>query len=157
MKRDIYDKIVYCCLGTCNETSNTTFICLCKTGWHGIHCETKINYCENITCFNKGVCQPSFLTFTCRCVDDNYSGQYCEVTSNQMVIHQRISKSFAYIAIIAIISMIMFIVTLDGLKYLFGIDVVGKRLKPKAKKQRRKKRRAAPVVIRFVYVNAPST
>ena len=62
------NKIVYLVLGVCNETSNTTFICICQVGWQGIYCETKINYCENVTCLNNGVCQSSLLNYTCQCL-----------------------------------------------------------------------------------------
>jgi hypothetical protein len=64
-----------------------------------------------------------------------------------------ISKSFAYIAIFAMISVAMFIVVMDVLKYFFGIDPVGEEMKKMRKKKQAKKRK--PVIQRFIYVNAP--
>jgi hypothetical protein len=115
-----------------------------------------INYCANITCFNQGVCQPSYLNFTCQCVDVSYSGRYCEITANQIIVRKRVSRSFAYIAIIAMLSVLMFIAILDVLKYFFGIDPAGKKLKQKKRKKQRKKNEPS-VAIRFIYVNTPPT
>jgi hypothetical protein len=38
------DEIIYFILGTCYETSNTTFSCTCAAGWQNSHCELIINY-----------------------------------------------------------------------------------------------------------------
>jgi hypothetical protein len=64
---------------------------------------------------NNGVCRPSFHNFTCDCLGESY---YCEITVTKTVIYQVVSKSFAYIAIIA----------MDILKYYFGIDPTHKHL-----------------------------
>jgi hypothetical protein len=55
-----------------------------------------------------------------------------------------ISKSFAYIAIFAMVSVAMCIVIMDVLKYFFGIDSVGEEMKKMRKKNKRKKRK--PVI-----------
>jgi hypothetical protein len=71
-------------------------------------------------------------------------------------VHQTVSKSFAYIVILAIIIVAIFIVTLDVLKYFFGIDPVGpvrKELQSKNGKKRLKKHKHA-TIIRYIYVNA---
>ena len=150
----IFNKIKFLFLltGVCNETSNTTFHCLCKPGWEGEHCETKTNYCQNITCENNGVCRPLFMNYTCECLGESYSGRHCEIISNQMIIRQTITKSLSYIAIIALTIVAMFIVVMDILKYCFGIDPVQEerdRLRKNKKIQKRK-----PVIQKFVYVNA---
>jgi hypothetical protein len=51
----------------------------------------------------------------------------------------------------------MFIVTLDILKYCFGIDTVGSRHKKLQSTKRKKylKRKKPVTAIRFIYVNAP--
>jgi hypothetical protein len=97
----------------CNETSNTTFNCTCDDGWRGIHCETMIKFCDNITCMNNGVCRSLLLNYTCECLGDSYSGRHCEITSKKMIISKIVSKSFAYIAIIALISVAMFVVIME--------------------------------------------
>lgn len=42
------------------------------------------------------------------------------------VVRQYIAKSFAYVAIIALVLVAVFFFTLDVLKYVFGIDPVRK-------------------------------
>jgi len=149
--------ICFSILGKCNETSDGTFQCICDDGWQGINCESMVNYCdyENVTCMNNGICLPLLLNYTCECLGDNfYSGRHCEITSTKILVHETISKSFAYIAIIAITTVAMFVVIMDILKYCFGVDPVREqrekihRAKPVIKRKR-------PVVQRFIYVNAP--
>jgi len=84
-----------------------------------------IDYCENVTCLNKGICRPLFLGYKCECLFGS-SGHHCEDIETSIVTRQYIAKSFAYIAIIAISSVAGFIIVLDTLKYVFGIDVTQK-------------------------------
>jgi hypothetical protein len=141
-------------VGICNETSNTTFNCVCVFGWEGIYCERKVNFCENITCQNKGVCRPLFLNYSCECLGDSYSGRHCEITAGKHVIRQIVSKAFGYIAILALICVVMFIVIMDILKYCFGIDPVSEQ-RERIRRNKQAKKRKRPVIQRFVYVNAP--
>lgn len=150
---------VYLLVGICNETSNTTFECHCQIGWTGKHCELMINYCENITCENNGVCQPLFMNYKCECIGDSYSGRHCEIVSTRTVVLRKISKSFAYVVIIFLVSVVAFFVIMDILKYGFGIDPAKEereRLRrEKARKQMQRQRR--PVIQRFTYVNERPT
>ncbi|UJR08007.1 hypothetical protein I4U23_012285 [Adineta vaga] len=66
--------------GVCNQTSNTTFSCICASDWQEDHCQTKIDYCGNITCYNNGICESLTLNYTCRCIGESYSGIHCEIT-----------------------------------------------------------------------------
>jgi hypothetical protein len=141
-------------VGTCNEI----FGCVCDDGWQGIHCESMINYCDfdNVTCENKGVCRPLLLNYTCECVGNNfYSGRHCEIKSRKIIIFNIVSKSFAYIAIIALIVVAMFVIIMDILKYCFGIDPVHHE-RERYRREKRAKKRKRPVIQRFIYVNAPS-
>lgn len=138
-------------IGTCNTTLNSTSLCICTTGWEGIYCEKKINFCLNITCINSGICEPLFLNYTCRCLS-GYSGRYCEITITKIVIYKIVSKSFSYIAIVALISVVVFIVIMDILKYGFGIDPVREERERIRRKKLEKNRK--PVVRRFIYTNA---
>ncbi len=133
---------------------NATSPCLCASGWEGIYCERKINSCLNATCQNNGVCRPLLLNYTCECLGDSYSGRHCEITTTKIIIYKIVSKSFAYVAIIAIASAVMFIVIMDILKYCFGIDPVREERERIRRKKLEKKRK--PVIQRFVYVNAPT-
>jgi hypothetical protein len=76
-----------------------------------------------VTCLNNGVCKPLLLDYQCECLEGSYSGQYCEITSSRITTLQAVSKSFAFIAIIAITSVAVFIVVMDILTYCFGIDL----------------------------------
>lgn len=113
-----------------------------------------INFCENITCLNNGVCRPSLLDFTCECLGDNYySGRFCEKSSTKVIIYKTASKSFSYIAIIAISTVAAFVITMDILKYCFGINptyVDLERVRQEKQTQRRKTR----VVQRLTYIHA---
>ncbi len=144
-------------VGLCNETSNTTFECLCQSGYTNIHCETKINYCDNIKCLNNGICRSILLNFTCECLGTSYSGRYCQTTSQAAAVHQVVSKSLGYIAIICISVVVGFFISMDILKYIFGVDVAedeSEKLERRRRWRKRPKRR--PVVQRIVYVETPT-
>lgn len=147
-------------LGICNETSNTTYICQCSSEWEGRNCERRMNYCQNITCENNGICRSLSTNYMCECISNSYSGQYCEIISNTLITHQIVSKSFGYIAIIAISTVVMLIIVLDIMKYCFGIDPAEKDLsqlrRRKRMKKKTKKKSELSTIVRFNYVN-PST
>ncbi len=108
-----------------------------------------------MTCYNNGVCRPLLMNYTCECLGDSYSGRHCEVVAMKIKIYQIVSKSVSYIAIIVLISTLMFIVIMDILKYCFGIDPVhGERERIRRRKQAKKRK---PVIQRFVYVNPPAS
>ncbi|CAF1234161.1 unnamed protein product [Adineta steineri] len=139
-------------VGICNETSKTEFICICSLGWQGSNCEIQTNYCQNVTCQNNGVCRSLTKNYTCECLGDSYSGRYCQIESNTLVFHQTISKSFAFIAIIAMASVMMIVIVMDIMKYCFGIDVISKDLK-RIRQRTKVRKRKTPIIIRFIYVN----
>ncbi|CAF3991505.1 unnamed protein product [Adineta steineri] len=138
--------------GICHEISNTEFICICSSGWQGSNCEIQTNYCQNVTCQNNGVCRSLTKNYTCECLGDSYSGRYCQIESNTLVFHQTISKSFAFIAIIAMASVMMIVIVMDIMKYCFGIDVISKDLK-RIRQRTKVRKRKTPIIIRFIYVN----
>lgn len=107
-----------------------------------------INFCNNVTCQNNGVCRPILLNYTCECLGDSYSGRHCEIVSKRIIIYKTISKTFSYVAIIAISIVVMFVIIMDVLKYCFGID-------PVRKERERYRRRKHPIIQRFTYVNNP--
>jgi hypothetical protein len=94
------------------------------------------------------------LNYKCECLGDSYSGQHCEITASKIKIYQIISKSFAYVAILAIITVAMVIIIMDILKYYFGIDPTREDLE-RLRREKRAKKRKPPVIQRFIYVNAP--
>lgn len=72
-----------------------------------------------------------------------------------MRIYQLISKSFAYMAIISISFVVMFIIVLDILKYCFGIDPTHAESQ-RYRCERLTRRQRTLVIQRFVYVNESS-
>ena len=118
-----------------------------------------MNFCGNVTCLNKGICRPTFLNYTCTCIGESFSGRNCEHVQKGLVVRQTISKSFGYIAILFLSAVAIFFITMDVLKYCFGIDPTEKELEKirqrKPLKSKRPKRR--PVALRFIYVHAPPT
>jgi hypothetical protein len=135
--------------------TNTTFNCTCTFGWTGIHCQTKINYCKNVTCLNNGVCRPLLGDYKCECLGDSFSGRHCEITANDILVRQAVSKSLSFVAILAGSSVIGFIVIMDVLKYGFGIDPVHDE-RERLRRKRRATKIKRPVIVKYTYVNAPT-
>ncbi|CAF4368645.1 unnamed protein product [Adineta steineri] len=140
-------------LGVCKITSKSTFNCTCSPGFEGTRCERRINYCLNITCYNEGVCRSVSLGYICQCLSGT-SGQHCEKTETKLFIYKAVSKSFAYIAIVAMVCVALFVLIMDILKYCFGIDLTRREVE-RIRRERRAKRRK-PAIQRLVYVNITS-
>ena len=119
-------------------------------GWMGIYCEEKLDYCQNVTCQNNGVCRRLLLDYRCECLGHSYSGRHCEFTDGEIILYRKVAKSFAYIATIAMSLVALFVVFMDILKYCFGIDLVGRDLPRKNKV----KKRRAPVILRVTYIDS---
>ena len=140
-------------LGTCNETSHTTFVCQCSSHWHGTHCEIPVNYCRNVTCRNNGVCRALVANYTCECLGSGYSGRHCDVSSGALVLRRTISRSLGYIAIVAISLLAIFIVAMDVLRYCFGIDSIRRERRRTRRQQQIVKKRKHRVAIRYIYID----
>ncbi len=104
--------------------NSTNFYCNCTEDRTGTHCEVLIDYCHNVTCFNKGICRSLLLDYECKCLSGSYWGRHCERVARSIIIRQYVSKAFGYIAIIAILVVAGFVIIMDILKYVFGIDPV---------------------------------
>ncbi|CAF0887622.1 unnamed protein product [Adineta steineri] len=140
--------------GICNQTSDTTFECLCKPEWIGTHCEIQIDYCQNVTCLNNGVCQPLLGDYKCECLSKSYSGEYCGIVSQKLVIRQTVSKSFGYICYLMIGCICSFFIVMDILKYCFGIDPAKDQLKRRRRRREQmKKIKRPPQIQKFIYIN----
>jgi hypothetical protein len=94
------------------------------------------------------------MNYTCECLGESYSGRHCEIIATKIKIYKIVSESFAYVGIIALIIVAMFIVLMDILKYCFGIDPVHRERERIRRKKRDKHRK--PAIQRFFYVNTPT-
>jgi hypothetical protein len=143
--------------GNCTASPKTIFNCSCNPGWSGVHCETQINYCQNVTCQNKGVCHPSLGDYTCQCLGSSYSGRHCEIISQTLATRQTTCKTFGYIAIIAIILVAIFVLLLDVLTYAFGVNATPIKVKRYLKKPWKRRRKSMPRSNRTNQGKSPST
>ena len=74
----------------------------------------------------------------------SYSGRHCEIKASSMAVKQAVSRSFASVAIVALICVAIFIVTMDVLKYGFGVDPT---------ERYARKENDPHYIVRFIYVN----
>ena len=142
-------------LGSCLVTSTFDFFCQCQPVWRGEYCEEKVNYCANVSCLNGGVCRALVGNYRCECLGDSYSGRHCENTASRTALYGAVSRSMAYVAIVAMSGAGAFIVVMDALKYVFNIDPVRPERKRRPKQEQRKtQRKAVAVAIHYFYVHA---
>ncbi|CAF1017747.1 unnamed protein product [Didymodactylos carnosus] len=147
--------------GSCSEVNMTNFRCDCVEGYSGINCQLVIDDCSNITCQNNGFCVSLVNSWRCECLDDSmYDGAYCQYKSQSLVIKEWVAKSFGFVAIGAIITVCLFVIIMDILRYFFKIDpVYENEKKRKAKhqlqnpgKQKPVQIQSKPIALRFQYV-----
>ena len=96
------------------------FECLCKDGYFGKRCESKINFCQNETCSSNGLCKVINQTIIkCECFGINaFEGKECEKKTNKLMVIQATIKISCVIAIIIIISLFGLIFLMDLNKIL---------------------------------------
>lgn len=113
-----------------------------------------VNYCDNVTCENKGVCRPLVGDYRCECLSPSLSGRHCEIVARGLAVRKAVSKSIGYIGILFLSGVAGFVVFLDALKYVFRIDPVAAQRKHLAAKKRQPIRKKRTVAIVYQYVNA---
>ena len=123
----------------------------------GTHCELKLDLCANISCKNNGICKTIDLAWKCICLDPTlYYGNYCERQTSALAVKKSLTKSFASVAITALVLTCSFVIVMDILKYLFHIDPAkeARMKRAKAKRTAPKRKSGAPkVAVRFQYVS----
>jgi hypothetical protein len=146
---------------TVSSNNGSDFKCECVEGYKGVYCELKMSLCDNITCENRGICQTIDFMWKCLCLDSSlYYGNYCQFKTNKLRIHEILSKSFASIAIAAIVTTCTFIAVMDLLKYVFHIDPVEAERDSYRKRVEERKRAKRPIkndepklALRFQYIS----
>lgn len=86
------------------------------------------------------------------CLSGSYSGEHCEIVENNLEKHQILAKSFSYVAMTSIGVVVGYFLSMDVLKYVFGIDPI-KQVQPKPSRRKRPKRKQATSFVRFTYVD----
>jgi hypothetical protein len=147
-----------CISGTKSINDEKTFHCNCTPGHDGSNCEKNTDMCGGIICENGGVCISSYPSWSCKCIDPSlYSGKLCERKSAALRTKQMLSKSFASVAITAIVAVFLFVIIMDVLKYGFKIDPVDRErqlMKAERKKKpfQKTKKRQTKVALRLYYI-----
>lgn len=106
------------------------------------------------------MCQTVDSDWQCLCLDPTlYYGEYCQFKSGTLRLHEILSKSFAAVAIGAIVTTCSFVVVMDVLKYAFHIDPVEReRDSYRRRRELRRQARQPPktdhprIALRFQYV-----
>uniref|UniRef100_A0A673GT22 Si:ch73-281k2.5 n=1 Tax=Sinocyclocheilus rhinocerous TaxID=307959 RepID=A0A673GT22_9TELE len=62
--------------GTCQQMTDTTYICHCLPGFNGTNCEVNIDDCPNHRCQNGATCMDGVNTYNCQCPPE-WTGQFC--------------------------------------------------------------------------------
>ncbi|CAF0853744.1 unnamed protein product [Brachionus calyciflorus] len=136
--------------GTCSNIKGDktlNYECQCYGDYYsGRNCEVKIDVCLNETCSNKGQCFDLNHTPKCKCFS-MYSGDRCEIESNNLKIIKNVIKLSSIIAIII-------------LNIFYGLCLISDITSAfcNAKKMNRKKNKNDPENInykryKFVYIN----
>lgn len=139
----------------------SNFTCECVEGYNGRYCELEVNLCVNVTCQNRGVCTTAAHVWKCNCLDSSlYYGEHCEYKTTRLRIREILSKSFASVAIGAIVTTCGFVIIMDILKYAFNIDPVLGERESYRKRREELKRARQPIrqqgprfALRFKYVS----
>nr|CAD7405064.1 unnamed protein product [Timema cristinae] len=59
------------------DNGNSSYRCECPKGWHGPHCETSAQTCDDQPCRNSATCLDNPVGYTCQC-PPGYTGVDCE-------------------------------------------------------------------------------
>lgn len=106
--------------GKCISFENNYFHCICTKISYGKRCENIVNVCQNRSCSNNGICQPTSLKANCKCFK-NFFGDNCEFETQEQILIKKIRKASLIISICVILTLILFFICLD-IASLFGID-----------------------------------
>ncbi|RNA11980.1 protocadherin Fat 1 isoform X1 [Brachionus plicatilis] len=106
-----------------NNLANKTFICHCQQDnngnylYFGKNCQNKVDVCANETCSKNGVCYDVNDKAKCKCFS-SYSGEKCNIESDESKTRKVIIKTSTIIAIIVLV-LFFLILILSDLSSLF--------------------------------------
>jgi lipopolysaccharide/colanic/teichoic acid biosynthesis glycosyltransferase len=92
--------------------NTSSYYCECDRYYYGRNCEQKINICENETCSNHGICKDINHEAKCECFK-SYSGDKCEIESDEKKTIEKVVSTATIIAIITIISLFLLVLAVD--------------------------------------------
>ena len=107
----------------------------------------------NVSCENGGICRSLVGAYRCECLNGSFTGRHCETTLSKAVLLGYFTRSVGFIMIVFLSAVAMFIVTLDVLKYAFGISLGKKRI-VRVKITRERK---SVAIAHHVHVNGPGS
>ena len=120
-----------------------------------MHCQTRANLCRNVTCENNGVCRAVLRNYTCDCLGDIFSGRHCEIASTAATVLKIVAKTLGFVAIISLVTVVVFVNVMDMMKYWLGIDATAAEIQ-EIRKEKAKKKAKPDSGVRFTYINHPA-
>ena len=84
------------------SVNNQSYVCDCPELYYGKNCEKKIDVCENVTCSENGNCMDVNSVAKCNCFT-MYSGDNCEIESQEKETVQKVTKTTSIIAIVTLV------------------------------------------------------
>lgn len=124
---------------TINSSDIDGFYCQCLDHYYGDYCENLIDYCSlyNVTCSNRGKCSSSGGNMTiCSCFK-TFSGESCEIESHEGKVRRAVSTTASIIAIISIVTVYVYVFSMDMMKYACRRKKKQKRNEKKSKNSKR--------------------
>ena len=110
---------------TCDDfTSNsnltsTEYVCNCLPNYYGSQCEYKLNLCINQTCSGNGLCIDLGSNTSCKC-KMYFSGDFCEIESNELKTLKQIISMTTIIAYIVFALFTVMVLLCDCTSYMQG-------------------------------------
>ena len=95
-----------------SEINTRNYTCNCSNLFYGKNCEWKINVCENEACNKHGYCIDNSSISSCICFQ-GYSGEKCEITSQELMKAKTVRKSSVIIAILCVVLFLSYIFFMD--------------------------------------------
>ena len=77
--------------------------------------------------------------YTCDCLGDSFSGRHCEIASTAATVLKIVAKTLGFVAIISLVTVVVFVNGMDIMKYWLGIDATAAEIQEIRKEKAKKK------------------